>query len=304
MRTLFRGTDRLYRTTQKSFLVVECQNCRLIRLDPRPEVEELKTYYPENYWFSPGTGAASRLEETYRRLVLRDHVNFVTRALVDSGEQGPVVDIGCGGGLFLRILREAGYAGVGLDNSTGAARVAWRQNGVPVICGDLTESPLDRGGFALVSMFHVLEHVYDPVAYLRTARDLLSSNGRLVVQVPNASSWQFLLFGERWNGVDVPRHLVNFRQSDLENLLDYCGFEVVRRKHFSLRDNPAGFATSVAPWLDPMARRVRGLKEAAATRLVKDFLYLSLGIVSLPFTVFEAACGAGSSVMIEARKKP
>ena len=304
MRTLFRGTDRLYRTTQKNFLVVECQNCRLIRLDPRPEVEELKTYYPENYWFSPGTGAASRLEETYRRLVLRDHVNFVTRALVDSGEQGPVVDIGCGGGLFLRILREAGYAGVGLDNSTGAARVAWRQNGVPVICGDLTESPLDRGGFALVSMFHVLEHVYDPVAYLRTARDLLSSNGRLVVQVPNASSWQFLLFGERWNGVDVPRHLVNFRQSDLENLLDYCGFEVVRRKHFSLRDNPAGFATSVAPWLDPMARRVRGLKEAAATRLVKDFLYLSLGIVSLPFTVFEAACGAGSSVMIEARKKP
>ena len=283
---------------------MECSNCGLIRLDPRPEPAELKTYYPSNYWFSPDAGAASRLEEAYRRLVLRDHVNFVTRALNDSGEKGPIVDIGCGGGLFLRILRERGYPGVGLDNSTDAARVAWRQNGVPVICGDLTNSPLDRGGFSLVTMFHVLEHVYDPVAYLRTARDLLAANGRLVVQVPNASSWQFLIFGQHWNGVDVPRHLVNYRQRDVENLLDYCGFEVLRRKHFSLRDNPAGFATSVAPSLDPMARRVRSVRETPAVRVLKDCLYLALTGAALPFTVLEAACGAGSSIMLEARKKP
>jgi SAM-dependent methyltransferase len=236
--------------------------------------------------------------------VLRDHINFVTQALADSGEKGRIVDVGCGGGLFLKILRERGYPGVGLDNSTGAARVAWKQNGVPVVCGDLTYSPLDRGSFSLVSMFHVLEHVYDPVSYLRTARDLLSYNGRLVVQVPNASSWQFLIFGEHWNGVDVPRHLVDYRQDDLENLLDYCGFEVLRRKHFSLRDNPAGFATSLAPSLDPMARRVRSVKDSSALRLIKDCLYLGLTIAALPFAVFEAACGAGSSIMIEARKKP
>ena len=283
---------------------MECGNCGLIRLDPRPQPAELSTYYPRNYWFSPDAGAASRLEETYRRLVLRDHVNFVTRALIDSGEKGPIVDIGCGGGLFLRMLRERGYRGVGLDNSIDAARVAWKQNGVPVICGDLTNSPLDRGGISLVSMFHVLEHVYDPVAYLRTARDLLAVDGRLVVQVPNASSWQFLIFGGHWNGVDVPRHLVNYRQRDLENLLDYCGFEVLRRKHFSLRDNPAGFATSVAPWLDPMARRVRAVREKPAMRVIRDCLYLALTVAALPFAIFEAACGAGSSIMLEARKKP
>jgi SAM-dependent methyltransferase len=282
---------------------VECKNCRLIRLNPLPTVEELKSYYPRNYWFSPDAGAASRLEETYRRLVLRDHVQFVTQALKASGAQGPVIDIGCGGGLFLRILRERGYAAVGLDNSTSAASLAWKRNGVPVLCGDLTASPLDRGCFSLVSMFHVLEHVYDPVAYLRTARDLLSLNGRLVVQVPNAASWQFLVFGEHWNGVDVPRHLVNYRQRDLENLLDYCGFEVLRRKHFSLRDNPAGFATSLAPSLDPMARRVRSAAETPAVRLLKDCAYLALTVAALPFAVLEAACGAGSSIMIEARKK-
>jgi SAM-dependent methyltransferase len=152
-------------------------------------------------------------------------------------------------------------------------------------------------------MFHVLEHLHEPVAYLRSARDLLVPGGRLVIQVPNASSWQFLMFGEHWNGVDVPRHLVNYRQRDVENLLEYCGFEVTRRKHFSLRDNPAGFASSIAPGLDPMARRVRKVRESSPVKLIKDLVYFAILVTSLPFTLFEAACGAGSTIMLEARKK-
>jgi hypothetical protein len=152
-------------------------------------------------------------------------------------------------------------------------------------------------------MFHVVEHLHEPFGYLRSARDLLLPGGRLIVQVPNASSWQFLMFGEHWNGVGVPRHLVNYRQRDLENLLEYCGLEVVRRKHFSLRDNPAGLASSLAPGLDPMARRVRKIRESGALKLTKDLLYFGITLASLPFTLFEAACGAGSTIMVEARKK-
>ena len=81
MRTLFRGTDRLYRTTTKEFYVVECSGCRLIRLYPWPSPAELQKYYPQSYWFTDGGDTASRLEETYRRFVLRDHVGFVEGAL-------------------------------------------------------------------------------------------------------------------------------------------------------------------------------------------------------------------------------
>lgn len=303
VRTLFSAGDRLYHTTDKSFLVVECKTCRLIRLEPRPSEKELADYYPHEYWYEPDSDAASRMEESYRRFVLRDHVNFVMRALEDSGENGVVVDVGCGGGLFLKMLRERGRPVLGLETSHSAASAAWNRNRVAVICGDLSKSPIERGGCAAVTMFHVLEHLHDPVGYLRSARDLLLPGGRLIVQVPNASSWQFLMFGEHWNGVDVPRHLVNYRQRDLENLLEYCGLEVVRRKHFSLRDNPAGLASSIAPGLDPMARRVRKVRESPALKLVKDALYFGIVVASLPFTLFEAACGAGSTIMVEARKK-
>ena len=125
------------------------------------------------------------------------------------------------------------------------------------MCGTLAQAPFAPGSCAAVTMFHVLEHLYDPASYLRAAHELLAPDGRLIVQVPNAACWQFLLLGERWNGIDVPRHLTDFRASDLDRLLESCGFEVLRHKHFSLRDNPAGLATSLAPKLDPMARRIR-----------------------------------------------
>ena len=138
---------------------------------------------------------------------------------------------------------------------------------------------------------------------MNAARELLAVDGRLVVQTPNASSWQFLLLGPHWNGIDVPRHLVDYRENDLQALLERCGFEVVRRKNFSLRDNPAGLASSVAPELDPMARRVRKVRESSATKIAKDLIYFGLVVASLPFTILEAACGAGSTIMLEARKK-
>ncbi len=302
--------DRLYRTTAKTFQIVECRQCRLIRLYPRPSPLELHDYYPTDYWFAPQGAAVGRLEEIYRRFVLRDHLRFVERALGESEEKGLVLDVGCGGGLFLRMLSERGrtHSGhrrlvAGLDSSPDAAGLCWQRAGVPAICATLSRAPFAPESCAAITMFHVLEHLYDPASDLRAAHQLLRPGGRLIVQVPNAACWQFLLLSERWNGIDVPRHLIDFRLADLAFLLDRCGFEVLRHKHFSLRDNPAGLATSLAPGLDPMARRLRHVAETPLKHLLKDLLYLALVCASAPFTLLEAACRAGSTVMVEARKK-
>ena len=113
-------------------------------------------------------------------------------------------------------------------------------------------------------MFHVMEHLYDPrrvpARGARAAGAGWPPGGagaqRGIVAGPPA--------GRAWNGVDVPRHLFDFRDRDLVKILEAAGFEVLRRKYFSLRDNPAGLASSLAPSLDPMARRVRRVTERAA----------------------------------------
>jgi SAM-dependent methyltransferase len=299
---LFQASDRLYRTTAEQFAVVRCQECGLARLDPQPPREELGRYYPGDYWFAPDENPAGRMEEFYRRVVLRDHVRFVARALGDSRARGPLVDVGCGGGLFLGMMRARGFRVVGLDSSRQAAAIAWSRQQAPAVAADLARAPLARNSCAGITMFHVLEHLHDPRAYLAAARELLAPDGRLVVQVPNAASWQSRLLGRAWSGVDVPRHLFDYGDCHLERLLEDSGFQVLRRKYFSLRDNPAGLATSVAPSLDPMARRVRRVPEGTAARLAKDLVYLALVGAALPFSLLEAAFHAGSTVMMEARR--
>lgn len=303
-RTLFQCTDRLFATTGETFLIVECRRCRLLRLFPWPDLRHLHRYYPPDYWFDPAASAADSLAQAWRRFVIRDHVRFVRGALRNLPEDARVLDVGCGGGLFLRELHLPEHRAFGLDFSLDAASVAWSSNGVPAACGALPRAPFRPASFGLITMFHVLEHLYDPGAYLAAARELLIPEGRLVLQVPNAGCWQLLIFGAAWNGLDVPRHLINFREADLEVLLDSAGFEILRRKHFSLRDNPAGLASTLAPALDPMGRRVRRTPEKPRMRLLKDAAYFLLVLASIPFTVLEAACRAGSTIMIEARRKP
>lgn len=270
----------------------------MVRLYPWPDPAELATYYPENYWFDPS-------DDGWRNYALHGHTEFVRRALDESAlALLPVLDVGCGAGLFLRDLGLPPNRLVGLDFSSNAASVAWKTHGVPAICGALPRAPFKRESFAVITMFHVLEHLYDPVAYLVAAHKLLHPEGRLILQVPNASSWQFLLLGENWNGLDVPRHLILFKERDLRNLLEHCGFEIIRTKHFSLRDNPSGLATSLAPALDPKARKVRGLREARLVKQIKDALHLLLTMASVPLAWLEAVCGAGSTLMIEARPRP
>lgn len=296
---LFTGSDRLYHTTDRLFQVVECSHCGLLQLRPRPSAEELRRFYPQLYWWAPDHTRVGRLEGLYRDLVLRDHVRFVWPGVE---ERQPVLDIGCGGGSFLAALRRRGARVVGLDFSPQAARVAWRQNVVPAVSGVATQAPFAPESFGAVTMFHVLEHLSEPHLLLQAVHPLLRDGGLLYAQVPNVASWQFLLLGERWSGVDIPRHLVHFRAEDLVEMVEQCGFHVLRRKFFSLRDNPTGLVTSLWPGLEPMSRRVRQVAESAAGRLLKNALYFGLSAASLPFTVLEAACGAGSTVLIEAVK--
>ena len=294
--TLFQAEDRLGTSNGHRFHVVECSQCALIRLDPMPSAVEIASFYPEDYWWEPDASASGWLAEIYRQFVLLDHVHFVTH---DIDRDGLILDVGCGGGSLVHALRGRALKAFGLDVVAGATRSAHARYDVSAVQGLVHEAPFPPGIFSTITLCHVLEHVPDPIALLEDVGRMLRPGGKLFVQVPNAACWQFLLLGSRWSGVDAPRHLFHFRSSDLEQLLDATGFDVQRRKFFSLRDNPAGLAASIAPGLDPAIRHVRGQKESTGKRLLKDLTFFLLTVAATPFTLLEAAGAAGSTVMVE-----
>ena len=293
---MFQGSDQLYESTDQVFSIVECTHCALIRLLPQPTLNELTRYYPTKYWWKTDETLLGKITEFYRKITLWDHVRFITAS---PRSTGPILDIGSGGGSLVRALRKHGIPAAGLDNSQVAARMTG-SDGSPAVCATLPNIPFMAQSFSAITMFHVLEHVTDPVACISAARQLLRPGGKLFIQVPNAASWQFLLLGQHWSALDIPRHLIHFRANDIEELLRDCGFRILRRKFFSLRDNPASLATSLFPNWEPVVRTVRGTRESTFWATTRSFLYLILLIFSLPFTLWEAAAMAGSTVLLEA----
>jgi SAM-dependent methyltransferase len=204
--------------------------------------------------------------------------------------------------MFLGLMKERGFEVSGFDTSDRAAALARMENGVDVrVGGRLQDAGFPPGSFDLVSLFHVLEHVTDPRGLLAEVRRVLKPGGRIVVQVPNIESWQFRLFGSRWYGLDIPRHVIDFSARSIQRLLRESGFEVRSIRHFNLRDNAPAFASSLVPSLDPVSRVARrGGGESMPGALLRHGLYLGLVALSFPFAIAESAAGAGATVMIEA----
>ena len=152
---------------------------------------------------------------------------------------GRYLDVGCGAGELLKRMSVTGWKCTGIDISPTAVAAALQA--VPsasIEVATLTtfepESP-----FALISMQHVLEHLPDPAESVTRCRALLEPGGLLVVGVPNIESFEARVFGERWIGLDIPRHLSHFSPSTLSALVERSGFDVLRLR-------PAMFASSLS----------------------------------------------------------
>lgn len=236
-------------------------------------------------------------------MVAGDHVRFLLRCARGAPEIGRrLLDIGCSSGLFLSLARRKGFSCSGMDVSEEAVQAARGQYGLDVRKGSIGSDIWHEEKFDFVTMFHVLEHMADPEGALRYARNLLRPGGGLILQVPNFSSVQARIFGRRWYGLDVPRHLINFTPPGFELLLTAAGLKVKGRARFSLRDNPASIASSLAPCLDPISRASLPSRGGALVRLAKETGYFGLVLLSLPFAFLEGMVGAGGTIWVFAQE--
>ena len=103
-------------------------------------------------------------------------------------ETGDFLNIGCGAGEWVYLLRAAGRNAVGLELDPGYSNYAVRELGVPVTTGSVWDEEFSPERFAVISMFHVLEHLPEPVDCLSRCARWIRDGGNLIVEVPNISS--------------------------------------------------------------------------------------------------------------------
>jgi SAM-dependent methyltransferase len=139
---------------------------------------------------------------------------------------GALLDVGCGAGRYLDLMRRFGWDRVvGVDISETAADNA-RQLGLEAYAGELSSVCFPERTFDAVSLSHTLEHVADPEALLREIRRIAKPGARVAIVVPNARSLCARLFRPYWVGWEAPRHLVNFSPGALAHAIERAGLEL------------------------------------------------------------------------------
>ncbi len=230
-RFLFEGWDRVFGVPGK-FNLVQCKECGLIFINPQPDPDTLKAYYPDVYYASNPSHYREYswlrrkvLEAYFGYGVLPSHITgsccFLRRIFlfplrmryrhsIPFVEGGKILDIGCGNGTELYKLKAMGWEAHGVEMDGQASERA-RSKGISVYTGDLFGAAYPDHFFHVVRMSFVLEHLPNPRETLQEIRqNSRLPGGRIYISIQNARSLHYWLFGQRWFSLDVPRHLFTF----------------------------------------------------------------------------------------------
>lgn len=222
-------------TTNDIFTVVNCRRCGLLYLNPRPDVCELKTIYPSNYYAYNLHKQSVESEIGHSPLFQARKFVYLSRlrkALAYCKAAGilKVLDIGCADGRALDWYLKLGADKVetyGVDFDEAAVTTA-RRAGHQVYLGRFEAVEIPENMFDLAVATHVIEHVADPKAFARKAFSVLKPGGIFLCETPNAAAWDARVFRKQhWGGYHFPRHWVFYTPVTIKNLAEELGFEVV-----------------------------------------------------------------------------
>jgi 2-polyprenyl-3-methyl-5-hydroxy-6-metoxy-1,4-benzoquinol methylase len=286
------GRDFEYATCDNEFSFVRAERSGLVFLRERPTAAELGTIYPDHYEpyrFESFPGMVRRARE----FVQRGKVAAVRRL---AGGPAQILDVGCGSGALLRLLRDHGDRRWSLHanelHPPSLERLA--QDGFNTHPGPV-EAIAGQSRFDVIILNQVIEHFADVAGLVATCRRLLKPNGQLLIETPSTSGLDFALFSRRhWGGYHFPRHFYLFSAETLTRLLAENGLEVREVRYLA----------SPAFWTQSLHHRI---SESRFRRLAPWFHLTNIPLtaaVTLFDLAWAAVGGRTSNMRVVARRLP
>lgn len=207
------------------FKVVKCKNCGLLQLSPRPSINEDGEFYDQNCQ-SKNIGEPTSLksmkknslDDTYRR------ADLVSEYISSSHN---LLDIGSGYGFFLQEMHKRGYNITGIEISKEKRKISSRVSNVKVLDVNLIDDNKELPTFDCITLFHVLEHISDPIHFLKVIKKHLGSDGKLIIEVPNIDDMLLWECEEYRNFYWQRAHLFYFNAKTLKEVVKESNFLTV-----------------------------------------------------------------------------
>jgi len=219
-----------YTASEKIFSIWQCNNCYLRFTQDVPGANTIGEYYrSENYISHTNTskGLINRLYQFVRKRTLKQKRKLVNK--ITGFNRGGLLDVGSGTGAFVHEMSENGWKVTGLEPDAGARQIAKESFNCELKTADELFH-LSANSFDAITLWHVLEHVHDLQTYVIQLKNLLKQNGRMIIAVPNYTSFDASAYKEYWAAYDVPRHLYHFSPLAMKFLVEKNGMKILDHK--------------------------------------------------------------------------
>lgn len=214
-----------YTVSKEDFQIVSCGTCGFHFTNPVPEESKIGAYYQSEDYISHSSTNKGLINKIYLRVrkhTLKQKLKLISR--LSKGKH--LLDIGAGTGHFLNTCKSAGWNALGLEPDDGARKFAKENLGLDMQPTDDLKNLPDQSR-DVITMWHVLEHVYHLNRDITEIVRVLKDDGVLIVAVPNMSSYDAKKYKEYWAAYDVPIHLYHFQPEDIKRLFAKFEMELV-----------------------------------------------------------------------------
>lgn len=171
-----------------------------------------------------------------------------------KSQKPEILDVGCGWGQFLEIVRKNNLPYKGIDVSANAVEICRAKK---LNCQQLTIEALakkEKNRYLVIAGFQTIEHLVNPFAFLKAARTLLKKGGLILLTTPNNDSPLRYLLGRKWSVYDTKSHFVFYNKQSLLKTITMSGFKNPQVKIDDWRLMSLGYVFSRLNEMHPRSR--------------------------------------------------
>ena len=279
---LFTAGDENHRISEDTFTYLKCAQCACVFLKDAPA--DLGRYYQADYYEIP---SLERLQQVADKD--RNKIELVRQ----FAPRGRLLEVGPAFGVFAWQAKQAGFTVDVIEMDTRCCQYLRDTLGVNVTQSDNPPAAMKAlQPHDVIAIWHVLEHLPDPLAFLREAASNLSPGGTLVIAMPNPDAWQFDVMGRRWPHLDAPRHMTLIPARWLEHQAAEFGLE----KIYLTSDDSDARSWNRFGWQRLLMNRVRG-------KFLQRAMFVAGYALSLLMAPLDRRGFSGSAYTVVFRKK-
>lgn len=210
------------------FNIAQCDDCGFRFTEDPPEEADCGKYYKGENYVSHSDTSSGFINTVYHKVrsIMLSRKSDLIRTL---SNKKTLLDVGSGTGYFPAHMKAKGYDVTGIEVDDDARAYSIKKFGIIVYPPSDLKNGVIKGPFSFITLWHVLEHLYDPDQYLQKFYQLLEDDGYLIIAVPNFDSTDGNKYSIYWAGYDVPRHLWHFNAKSMEIIANRHGFSIIKK---------------------------------------------------------------------------